>query len=181
MSLKQLVHFYNTRDTTFAQPVTSGHCSTGTTERVDCWPMPEVPNNIDMTVGNLGLTETEESQIVTFLQTLTDGFNPANPTVSTYPDINTFTGTCMTGGLASTQGNDFQVPAPTPLPPCAGAICNATPTPGPSPIPEGVAVNGGCQRPTDTSRARPSRRCGRASLRAIPRMAISSPWIIFHQ
>jgi cytochrome c peroxidase len=134
-SLKQLVHFYNTRDTTFAQPVTSGHCSTGTTERVDCWPMPEVPNNIDMTVGNLGLTETEESQIVTFLQTLTDGFNPANPTVSTYPDINTFTGTCMTGGLASTQGNDFQVPAPTPLPPCAGAICNATPTPGPSPIP----------------------------------------------
>jgi cytochrome c peroxidase len=134
-SLKQLVHFYNTRDTTFAQPVTSGHCATGTTERVDCWPMPEVPNNMDMTIGNLGLTDTEENQIVAFLQTLTDGFNPANPTVSTYPDINTFTGTCMTGGLASTQGNDFQVPAPTPLPPCAGAICNATPTPGPSPIP----------------------------------------------
>src|SRR5437879_66482 len=48
-SLKQLVHFYNTRDVEgVAQPVTSGHCSAGTTEKVDCWPMPEVKNNIDM-------------------------------------------------------------------------------------------------------------------------------------
>src|ERR1700730_1619291 len=59
--------------------------------KVDCWPMPEVPNNIDMTVGNLGLTDQEENQIVTFLQTLTDGFT------TPYPDINTFTGQCMTG------------------------------------------------------------------------------------
>ena len=134
-SLKQLVHFYNTRDTTFAQPVTSGHCAGGTTERVDCWPMPEVPNNIDMTVGNLGLTDTEENQIVAFLQTLTDGFNPANPGVSTYPDINTFTGTCMSGGDASSQGDLAQAIAPTPLPACATAICDVAPTPGPSPIP----------------------------------------------
>src|SRR5260370_6764428 len=35
-SLKQLVHFYNTRDTSFAKPVTSGHCPAGTTEKVDC-------------------------------------------------------------------------------------------------------------------------------------------------
>ena len=48
-SLKQLVHFYNTRDL-FAYPVTSGHCPAGTTEKVDCWPMPEVKNNIDTTV-----------------------------------------------------------------------------------------------------------------------------------
>ena len=34
-----------------------------------------------MTTGALGLTDTEENQIVAFLQTLTDGFNPANPTV----------------------------------------------------------------------------------------------------
>ena len=40
-SLKQLVHFYNTRDK-YAYPVTSGHCPKGTTEKVDCWPMPEV-------------------------------------------------------------------------------------------------------------------------------------------
>ena len=40
--------------------VTSGHCPAGTTEKVDCWPMPEVPNNLDMTTGNLGLTDQEE-------------------------------------------------------------------------------------------------------------------------
>src|ERR1700732_2582481 len=55
-SLKQLVHFYNTRDT-FPFNVTSGHCPAGTKEKVDCWPMPEVPNNIDMTVGMLGLSD----------------------------------------------------------------------------------------------------------------------------
>jgi cytochrome c peroxidase len=133
-SLKQLVHFYNTRDV-YPFNVTSGHCPAGKTEKVDCWPMPEVPNNLDMTVGKLGLTDAEENQIVVFLETLTDGFNPANATVSSYPDINTFTGTCMFGGSASTQGNDFQVPAPTPLPACATAICDVAPTPGPSPIP----------------------------------------------
>ena len=36
--------------------------------------MPEVRNNIDMTSGNLGLTEEEENQIVAFLETLSDGF-----------------------------------------------------------------------------------------------------------
>ena len=126
-SLKQLVHFYNTRDV-FPFNVTSGHCPGGTVEKVNCWPMPEVPNNIDMTVGNLGLSPTEEDQIVAFLQTLSDGF------VTPYPDINTFTGTCMTGGDASTQGNTSIVPVPV-LPPCASAVCDVEPTPGPSPIP----------------------------------------------
>src|SRR5580698_2537437 len=45
-SLKQLAHFYNTRDA-FQFKATSGHCPEGRTEKVDCWPMPEVPNNID--------------------------------------------------------------------------------------------------------------------------------------
>ena len=127
-SLKQLVHFYNTRDLFPFPGVTSGHCPAGTTEKVNCWPEPEVPNNIDMTTGNLGLSDTEENQVVTFLQTLSDGFT------TPYPDINTFTGQCMTGGTAATQGNDFLIPTP-PLPPCASAICGVAPTPGPSPIP----------------------------------------------
>jgi cytochrome c peroxidase len=59
-SLKQVVHFYNTRDK-YGCPVTSGHCPKGTIEKVDCWPMPEVRNNIDMTSGNLGLTEGRSS------------------------------------------------------------------------------------------------------------------------
>jgi cytochrome c peroxidase len=53
-----------------------------------------------MTVGKLGLTDEEENQIVAFLKTLTDGYT------TPYPDINTYTGTCMTGGNASTQGNN---------------------------------------------------------------------------
>src|SRR5260370_41186329 len=72
-SLKQLVHFYNTRDTSFAFPVPSGNCPPGTIERGTCWPMKEVPNNLDTTTGMLGLTETEENQIVAFLVQLTDG------------------------------------------------------------------------------------------------------------
>jgi cytochrome c peroxidase len=129
-SLKQLVHFYNTRDVAaFDFNVTSGHCPEGTTEKVDCWPMPEVPNNIDMTTGNLGLTDAEENLLVTFMQTLTDGFT------TPYPDRDTFTGTCMTGGSAATQGNEFLIPTPDPLPPCAPAICGVAPLPGPHPIP----------------------------------------------
>jgi cytochrome c peroxidase len=125
-SLKQLVHFYNTRDV-YPFAVTSGHCPAGKTEKVDCWPMPEVPNNLDMTIGKLGLTDTEENQIVAFLQTLSDGFTRP------YPDINTYTGVCMTGGTAATQGNETLIPTP-PLPPCASAICGVAPLPT-KPIP----------------------------------------------
>jgi cytochrome c peroxidase len=125
-SLKQLVHFYNTRDKPgFAYPVTSGHCPAGTTEKVDCWPMPEVTNNLDMTTGNLGLTDQEENQIVAFLLALTDGFTRP------YPNRDTFTGVCMQGGSAATQGNEFLIPTP-PLPPCASAVCGASPTPNPA-------------------------------------------------
>jgi cytochrome c peroxidase len=102
-SLKQLVHFYNTRDV-YRMNVSSGECPTGTTEKVDCWPAAEVPQNQDMTVGNLGLTSQEEDQIVVFMQTLTDGFT------TPYPDINTYTGACMSGGNASTQGNSTIIP-----------------------------------------------------------------------
>jgi cytochrome c peroxidase len=125
-SLKQLVHFYNTRDEpAYAYPVTSGHCPSGTVERVTCWPMPEVRNNIDMTTGRLGLTNQEENQIVAFLLTLTDGFTKP------YPNRNKFTGMCRTGGSASTQGNESLIPTP-PLPPCATAVCGVAPYPSPA-------------------------------------------------
>jgi hypothetical protein len=91
--------------------------------------MPEVPNNIDMTVGNLMLTPHEEDLIVTFMQTLTDGFT------TPYPDVNTFTGQCMMGGTAATQGNELLIKAPMPITPCAASICQASPLPSPSPIP----------------------------------------------
>ncbi|MEY2539712.1 MAG: cytochrome c peroxidase [Verrucomicrobiota bacterium] len=128
-SLKQLVHFYNTRDKPgYAYDVTSGHCPDGTVEKVNCWPRPEVSNNIDMTVGNLGLTDEEEDQLVAFMQTLTDGFTRP------YPNLDTFTGVCMSGGSASTQGNESLIPTP-PLPPCPPEICGVAPLPSPNPIP----------------------------------------------
>jgi cytochrome c peroxidase len=127
-SLKQLVHFYNTRDAPgFNYPVTSGHCPQGTTEKVNCWPMPEVPDNIDMTIGNLQLTDHEEDLIVTFMQTLTDGFTRP------YPHIDAYTGSCKMGGSAATQGNELLIPTP-PLPPCPTAICGTAPLPT-NPIP----------------------------------------------
>jgi cytochrome c peroxidase len=103
-SLKQLVHFYNTRDV-YPFPVESGNCPAGTVEKVTCWPEPEVPQNRDMTVGSLGLTDQEENQIVIFLQTLNDGYT------TPYPDIGTYTGACMSGGNASTQGNNTIIPS----------------------------------------------------------------------
>ena len=126
-SLKQLVHFYNTRDVFRFDNITSGHCPVGTTEKVNCWPMAEVTNNMDMSVGNLGLTGQEEDQLVAFLQTLTDGFT------TPYPNSDTFTGECMSGGTAATQGNEFLIPTP-PLPPCAPEVCDVEPLPDP-PIP----------------------------------------------
>jgi cytochrome c peroxidase len=84
-SLKEVVHFYNTRDV-FPFPVTVGNCPPGTVEKVNCWPMPEVPGTKDMTIGNLHLSDQEENQIVSFLLTLTDGFT------TPFPDANTYTG-----------------------------------------------------------------------------------------
>ncbi|MBV8359962.1 MAG: cytochrome C [Deltaproteobacteria bacterium] len=81
-SLKELVHFYNTRDVLpRCAPDSSG-------EGITCWPPPEVPENVDQTIGNLGLTDKEENQIIAFLGTLTDGYTVP------YPDFNTYTGAC---------------------------------------------------------------------------------------
>jgi cytochrome c peroxidase len=70
-SLKEVVHFYNTRD----KLPRCQHGAQG--EKVTCWPDPEVPHNKDTTIGNLGLTNEQEDQIVAFLQTLTDGYQPS--------------------------------------------------------------------------------------------------------
>src|SRR6266498_2015506 len=69
-SLKEVVHFYNTRDKLpRCQPGAPG-------EKVSCWPAPEVPQNMDTTIGNLGLTNEQEDQLVAFMKTLTDGYKP---------------------------------------------------------------------------------------------------------
>ncbi len=56
-TLKEVVHFYNTRD-------------------VDpSWPAPEVADNINTDeLGNLGLSDQEEDAVVAFMETLSDGY-----------------------------------------------------------------------------------------------------------
>ena len=78
-SLKAVVHFYNTRDT-----LNKGvHLSAGLPgEGIFYWPPPEVNKNVDQTIGRLGLSDKEEDEIVAFLKTLTDGFQPPSQTGS---------------------------------------------------------------------------------------------------
>jgi cytochrome c peroxidase len=70
-SLKEVVHFYNTRDAL-------GRCRAPDDpgRKVSCWPAPEVAENLNTTVGHLGLSGQEEDQIVAFLTALTDGYKP---------------------------------------------------------------------------------------------------------
>ena len=71
-SLGQIVHFYNTRD---ALPRCAAH---DPGEGTSCWPAPETIENMNKSkVGNLGLSDKEEDALVSFLQTLTDGFSSA--------------------------------------------------------------------------------------------------------
>jgi cytochrome c peroxidase len=59
-SLKEVVHFYNTRDVRNAN-----------------WPEPEFPETMnDRRVGRLRLTNAEEDAIVAFMRTLSDGWKP---------------------------------------------------------------------------------------------------------
>lgn len=73
-TLEGIVHFYNTRD---VKPECPGP---GTYTEVqalaaDCWPPPEVLNNVNTDeLGDLGLTIEEEEAIVAFLKTLSDGY-----------------------------------------------------------------------------------------------------------
>ena len=69
-SLKEVVHFYNTRD---ALP----RCKPGDAgEKVTCWPAPENPETINRKqLGDLKLSDNQEDLLVAFLKTLTDGYS----------------------------------------------------------------------------------------------------------
>jgi hypothetical protein len=69
-----VVHFYNTRD---ALPDCPGDYTEAQALAANCWPAPEVAENVNRDeLGNLGLTEDEEADIVAFLKTLSDGYTP---------------------------------------------------------------------------------------------------------
>jgi cytochrome c peroxidase len=73
-SLKEVVHFYNTRDVLPS-------CKAGDPgEKVTCWPAPEDPTNLNKRqLGNLKLTDHEEDDLVAFLKTLTDDYKVPSP------------------------------------------------------------------------------------------------------
>jgi cytochrome c peroxidase len=72
-SLKEIVHFYNTRDVL-------PECSTVTAPTVplpgeNCWPEPEISVNVNTDeLGDLGLSNAEEDALVAFMKTLNDGY-----------------------------------------------------------------------------------------------------------
>ena len=66
-TLEQVVNFYNERD--------PKNCSGSAVPFVDCWPDPEVADNLDDTFsGDLLLSVEEEADLVAFMKTLTDGY-----------------------------------------------------------------------------------------------------------
>jgi cytochrome c peroxidase len=70
--LKGIVHFLNTRD---VKPVCPGPYTEAQALAADCWPPPEVAENVNTdALGDLGLTDEEEDAIVAFLEALTDDF-----------------------------------------------------------------------------------------------------------
>jgi len=76
-SLRAVVEFYNDRDV-------RRRCRSEATEaqaqKARCWPMPEVAANLNKDeMGRLQLTNREVDDIVAFMRTLTDGYDPAPP------------------------------------------------------------------------------------------------------
>jgi cytochrome c peroxidase len=83
-TLKQIVHFYNTRD---LKPVCSDDPNTVIDESIftiaedaiaqGCWPQPEVASNVNTReLGSLHLTDAQEDDLVAFMKTLSDGYQP---------------------------------------------------------------------------------------------------------
>jgi cytochrome c peroxidase len=73
-TLEGVVHFYNTRDVLDECP---GDYTEAEALAADCWPAPEVAENVNQDeLGDLGLSPEEEAAIVAFLKTLSDGYQP---------------------------------------------------------------------------------------------------------
>ena len=67
------MHFYNTRDV--KPPCIDPFTTEAEAMAQNCWPAPEVPVNINQKeLGDLHLTGDQEDAIVTFMMTLSDGY-----------------------------------------------------------------------------------------------------------
>lgn len=88
-SLQMIVHFYNTRDVL-------PHDCDNTSPRFpsQCWPLPEIEQNVSDKFGNLNLSAGERTALIAFMNTLTDNYpdwgnDPLVPpgTPSPYPHL----------------------------------------------------------------------------------------------
>ena len=76
-SLEEVVHYYNTRSVRRAgwskSPLVGQDPRVSSTNGFATWPKPEFPATFIVgEIGNMGMTKTEELQIVAFLKTLSD-------------------------------------------------------------------------------------------------------------
>jgi cytochrome c peroxidase len=85
-TVKQIVHFYNTRDS--KKPCADANATAAEALAADCWPSAEFPENMAGApgappafdfIGNLGLSSQEEDAIVAYLNTLSDQFTVSAP------------------------------------------------------------------------------------------------------
>ena len=73
-TLEGIVHFYNTRD---VLPVCPGDYTEAQALAAECWPAPEVMENVNTAeLGDLGLSPEEEAAIIAFMKALSDGYVP---------------------------------------------------------------------------------------------------------
>ncbi|MCX7077166.1 MAG: c-type cytochrome, partial [Methylococcales bacterium] len=77
-TLRGVVTFYSTRN------VIKRCSNTFTNEKTalqqKCWPMPEVPQNVNFSeLGNLNLSQNDVNDVLAFLNTLTDGYGKISP------------------------------------------------------------------------------------------------------
>ena len=77
LTLRQIVHFYGSRDILPACDPTLGNNDPGFA--TTCWPAPEVTQNLNTTeLGSINFTAAQERALVAFLKTLTDGYGAKN-------------------------------------------------------------------------------------------------------
>lgn len=84
--LEQIVRFYNRRDWALSETNGMYTCADSTDPNFGstCFPAPEFADTMNTDeLGDLGLSDDEERQLIVFMRTLTDGYTHASPFAST--------------------------------------------------------------------------------------------------
>jgi cytochrome c peroxidase len=77
-TLRGVVTFYSTRNV--IKRCNNTFTDEKTALQQKCWPMPEVPQNVNFSeLGNLNLSQNDVNDVLAFLNTLTDGYGKVSP------------------------------------------------------------------------------------------------------